>query len=450
VARTADLSVPIAGADLRTLSPWQLMNLPGAEVLALRERLLALAAERPAIARALREGELGARGLIGFHSRFAALYGEPLALPVVLAPSTAHYSWIKIVDLLGLGRTQLVSLPVDAHYRVDADRFFETLVDLAQRDVPVLATVAVLGATETGALDPLEDLRAAASEPECRELHFHWHVDAAYGGYATAMYRDAQGAWTDGPSFAAANARHFRALMTSDSITIDPHKLGYAHYPAGAVVYADNRVRELLASDAPYVFHDDAPHGQSLGRYIVEGSKPGAAAAAVWLCHQVTPLDETGYGALIGPTCAAAQELHASLAAYRSPEGFRLIPLNTPDLNLVVFLAVPPDVRSLAALNHFNEALFAHFTTAPDRLVFSHAFLFSKTDLEIDVYGAGLRARLDPDLARLLHEGESLCVLRSTVMNPFVPQAIAEGPYLEDLLTALESGMRAVQPLGRL
>lgn len=44
-----------------------------------------------------------------------------------------------------------------------------------------------------------------------------------------------------------------------------------------------------------------------LGAYILEGSKAGATAAAVWTAHRVLPLNVTGYGQLIGASIEAAQ-----------------------------------------------------------------------------------------------------------------------------------------------
>ena len=105
------------------------------------------------------------------------------------------------------------------------------------------------------------------------------------------------------------------ALAGADSVTIDPHKLGYIPYPAGAILLKDRRARELAAVDPPYL----APAGQAkgteqeyLGRFIFEGSKPGAAAAAVWLSHKVLPLDESGYGFLIGRTVSPGQSISPS------------------------------------------------------------------------------------------------------------------------------------------
>ena len=83
-------------------------------------------------------------------------------------------------------------------------------------------------------------------------------------------------------------AEALEALGRTDSMTIDPHKLGFVPYPAGAFVARNREVATLLAESAPYVFVDaDQPgapqidFGQ-LGRFILEGSKPGASAASVW------------------------------------------------------------------------------------------------------------------------------------------------------------------------
>ena len=121
------------------------------------------------------------------------------------------------------------------------------------------------------------------------------------------------------------------ALAGADSVTIDPHKLGYVPYPAGAFLLRDRRARELVAIDPPYLVPAGTADGGSaadrdlfLGRFILEGSKPGAAAAAVWLSHKVLPLDERGYGYLIERTVVGARRLHAALGSARY-DGFDVV-----------------------------------------------------------------------------------------------------------------------------
>ena len=70
------------------------------------------------------------------------------------------------------------------------------------------------------------------------------------------------------------------ALAEADSVTLDPHKLGYVPYPAGAFLIRDRRARELVAIDPPYLLPTqglDSAEDLFLGRFIFEGSKPGAS-----------------------------------------------------------------------------------------------------------------------------------------------------------------------------
>lgn len=439
------LSVVLPGgktAPLRELTPWQLMNLETTSILALRDAL----AKNPAAEELLAEYSLGTQGYLRFHRHFETAYGAPLSEPVLLVPGTKHYSWVKTANLLGLGQGQLLELPLDTHYRIDPAGLRAVFEELAVRQVPVLALISVLGSTETGSVDALDRLLAVREAAERKGLHCYCHVDGAYGGYATAMFRSPRGEWIDQGDTPGLFAS-FQALSGTDSITIDPHKLGYIPYPAGAVVFRDERIREFLSVSAPYVFHD-APltSPTTIGKYILEGSKPGAAAAAVWLSHRVLPLDTTGYGSLIGKTVECAQRLWTALSAFESRLGFRIVPLNEPDLNVVTFLALPPGPCSGAELNRFNDELFKRFAVNIDRRVFSYEFVLSKTDLGIAAYRRGLELRLGSDLIGALEPRGSVAVLRASIMNPFSAAAMADGTFLERFLAEFEAAMAEVWP----
>lgn len=452
----ADLPVTLADGtvrDLQDLGAWELMNVPMDAICELRATLLRRAEQDPRITDQLNALSLGSQGYLRYHRVFEGMMGEPLPEPLLLVPGTKHYSWVKVADLLGMGQHQLLELAIDENYRIDAAQFASVLDELIAQRVPVLAMVSVLGSTETGTVDALHRLLAAKREAKRRGLDFYCHVDGAYGGYAAAVFRDEKGNWV-GSSLDEELAASFAALQETDSITIDPHKLGYAPYPAGAIMFQDIRVREFLHMAAPYVFHEDEPGATphtTIGKYIVEGSKPGAAAAAVWLNHRVLPLDTTGYGALIEQTATSARQLKEAIKGFDSPNGFKIIPLNDPDLNLVVFIAIPPGAKSLDDINRFNEELYQRFAINLERLVFSYDFLLSKTAFDLKKYGRGVRARLHPSLLPLFEDGKTLTVLRSTIMNPFVPEMMASHGFFEQLLAALEKQMvAAARKLGLL
>ena len=81
--------------------------------------------------------------------------------------------------------------------------------------------------------------------------------------------------------------RQLRHLKYVDTITADPHKSGFAPYPAGSLLYRDRRMPEMIQITAPVVYHGgDAP---TVGVFGVEGSKPGAAAAGVYFSQRSSP-----------------------------------------------------------------------------------------------------------------------------------------------------------------
>ena len=65
----------------------------------------------------------------------------------------------------------------------------------------------------------------------------------------------------------------------------------------------------------------------SVGVYGIEGSKPGAAAAAVYLSHAVIPADRTGYGRLLAKCMFNSKRFYcAVLAAFEPGDDVTLTP----------------------------------------------------------------------------------------------------------------------------
>jgi glutamate/tyrosine decarboxylase-like PLP-dependent enzyme len=430
-ARVPDLALP--GDD------WAAFNLPQAATIALLEAWQRwLAAQAPAERKrwiALVDAErIEQRGLAGF---FAAHPG--LNVPRVLVPITAHYSWSKGVKLLGLGRDQLELLPTDG-MRLDADALRDTLTRFARERQSVLMCVAVLGGTEYGTIDPLAAVLAAREESRRAGLDFAVHVDAAWGGYLATLFRHEDGSLRTREEVAAdyvdfpAPAVHaaFAALGDTDSITVDPHKLGYLPYGSGAFVCRDHRAMALLAERADYVFHGEAAGDyltryRSLGQYIPEGSKSGAAAAAVYVTHKVLPLDHAHFGRLPRATVRAAEAFHAGakkLALELAGCAHALVPF-APDSNLVCLALNPRGNTRVAAANAFVAALHDELRSDPSQPLQLKEFFGSVTSLRPELLGAAETARilgaLGLDTASLAEEGAGrLMILRHTLMNPYL------------------------------
>ncbi len=187
--------------------------------------------------------------------------------------------------------------------------------------MPVLCAVAVIGSTEESAIDPLAGLLALRDRFRARGLNFSVHADAAWGGYFRCMLGDAPVAEDAGDvptaTMSAYARAQYEALPGADSITVDPHKGGYVPYPAGALCYRDAAFRDSVSLRAPVVFHSQSE--PSVGVYGVEGSKSGAAAAAVWLAHRVIRPDRGGYGRILGQCMWTSKRLFCRLATLDDP-----------------------------------------------------------------------------------------------------------------------------------
>ncbi|QDA57105.1 pyridoxal phosphate-dependent decarboxylase family protein [Thermomonas aquatica] len=417
---------------------WQAFNLGPAGATALVVRWKAwLAAQTPREHRAWKarvEGErIERRGLVDF---FAA--HPQLKVPWVLAPVTAHYSWSKGMKLLGLGRDQLRLMP-EREMRMDADALGSTLAACERARQPLLMAVGVFGTTEFGTVDPIDALVDARDAAQARGLGFSVHVDAAWGGYLSTLFRNPDGSLRP----RAEVAQGFRqfpqphvhaaaaALARTDSITIDPHKLGYLPYGAGAFLCRDHRAMALLAESADYVFHDQAPRGyraryRNLGQFIPEGSKPGANAAAVYVTHKVLPLDHANFGRLPAQTVLSAEAFHAAAQAFAErirAQARACVPF-PPDSNLVCIALNPAGNRDIATANAFARRLHDRLRVDPGLPLQDRSFFGSVTTLRPQALGpAGMQRILDALGLAPASDGEGedhLVILRHTLMNPYL------------------------------
>lgn len=443
-------------AAIGELELWELLNLPCESVLDAAARFREQLGDPHRALEVLGHHSLAGLGYQEFGRRLAAEFGDALRPGVVLVPSTAHYSWEKICRSLGIGGASLVHVPVDDRFRMDPGALQETLRGLAARRQPVIACVSVIGTTEESAVDRLDRITEVRREVG-RELGlaFHLHADAAWGGYAAAITRAADGsrrAYRDAladyapelwPEEGVYNA--LVALEQTDSVTIDPHKLGFCPYPAGAVSFRDRRVRELVAVEAPYLFHRGASEWGYIGRFIFEGSKPGAAAAGVWMSHKVLPLDATGYGRLIGAAARGALLLHRRIAGGDWGD-FRVVPLPQPDLGIVCFAVGHPSLVTLEETNALADRIYDAMSVGYHRPNRQLDYYVTKTVLRPQQYGRAavpLVERLGFVEADYRRTG-GLHVVRCTVMDPFLASRRGRTDHVEGFVDAVRRTMAEV------
>lgn len=182
--------------------------------------------------------------------------------------------------IAGLGSANLLEVEVDDDVHIDIKELDDRLKKCKESQSPVYAVVAIIGSTEKGAVDRLSEILKVREKWQKEGLSFLVHADAAWGGcFATMLqHRDlVRGRPTlgdsDKDSVPALTLRReteddLLELQNADSITVDPHKAGYALYLAGSLVYKDGRMRYLVTWSSPYLSQGSS---ENIGVYGVEG-----------------------------------------------------------------------------------------------------------------------------------------------------------------------------------
>lgn len=462
------------------------------------------------------------------NSGLYSILSEIKMTPVMFASEAAHYSIKKVANVLGYGENAVEFIPVESHFRMNTNVLCEKLFNLPE-DKFVASVIGIAGTTEEGAVDPLHQIKFIRNDFEReRNKSFWFHVDAAWGGYIRSLFcgHDFENShehkslgeigeeyfkklditeqteiamlnptpgvktkekkrlsleWRDREVYSA-----FLAMPDADSITIDPHKLGYIPYPAGMVAFQKSLVTELVVQKAPYITDEAAGvknvyqniEIRDVGPYIIEGSKPGAAATACWLAHKTIPLNAEGHGKIIKTSLLNAKKfaryisLHKKLfetielklfgktGTCRQKFGFELV--HEPDTNLVCFLSVPMwedengDLKrnmafKLADINALNQQIYERTTIKSNsqqrKMPYAQEFFVSRTTLNTDHYKTNsIQGILDKfEFTAREYERSGIFILRSTLMNPWHHQAEKHGKnYLYDFLVNLHQIARDV------
>jgi aromatic-L-amino-acid decarboxylase len=160
---------------------------------------------------------------------------QPMA---VYVSEERHVSVDKAVDCAGLGRQGLRVLPTDDAFRVRIDALEQAIAADRARGIRPACIVGLAGTTNTGAVDPLAELRQIADREKM------WlHVDAAYGG---------------GMVLSARRPGLLAGIERADSITIDPHKWFFAPLDAGAILVRDaDQLERSYGLEPPYLRSPD-------------------------------------------------------------------------------------------------------------------------------------------------------------------------------------------------
>ena len=236
----------------------------------------------------------------------------------------------------------MFKIPVDRNCRMRTDLLREKLEECLEQKRPVIGITVVYGTTQEGAVDDMEEVLKIRDDLLKKGLSFTIHIDGAWGGYFasciemsnTGRSRPHKLSRMDSLASECFNElrlssyfeKQLRLMRHANSITLDPHKSGFCPYPAGGLLYRNGNIRHFLAQKAAYVAHG-SENNEEINLFGIDGSKPGAASAGVWLSHKVTGLHSDGYGLLLRQSTFSASVMYTvfiSLGRRRDP--FTVLP----------------------------------------------------------------------------------------------------------------------------
>ncbi|HJJ36727.1 MAG TPA: tyrosine decarboxylase MfnA [Methanocorpusculum sp.] len=242
--------------------------------------------------------------------------------PNIVVPASAHFSFDKIADMLGV---ELRIAPYEpGAYTVDTAAMAELI------DTNTVAVSAVAGTTEYGVVDDIVAIGRLAQE---HDLFFH--VDAAFGGFVIPFL--------DTPipfDFAVAGV---------DSISLDPHKMGMGTIPGGCLLFRNPEDPQRLSVETPYL--------SSRVQTTLTGTRPGADVAAAYAV--IKYLGREGFRDIVAGCMENTRRLTEGLTAF----GYEKV--IDPVLNLVAFhdFPIPPGWHVSHTRNHdLRFVLMPHVT----------------------------------------------------------------------------------------
>ena len=277
----------------------------------------------------------------------------------VYCSTETHSSVDKAVKIAGIGRKNLVKIPTDARYRMDAALLKKAIDEDIAAGYKPLCVVATLGTTGCTSVDPLNEIAAV-----CEEYGIWLHVDAAYGGTALLLpeYR-----WM------------IEGIEKADSFVFNPHKWMFTNFDCSAYFVKDKEslirtfeiLPEYLKTGNRGLVNDYRDWGIQLGRRF--------RALKLWFVirsYGVNQLQDK-----IREHIKIAHWLEQEVIDDRGFEIMAPVPLS-----LVCFRYRPSCITGTENLNRINENLLQSLN-ASGKIFLTHTKLNGQYTLRMSIGG---------------------------------------------------------------
>jgi aromatic-L-amino-acid/L-tryptophan decarboxylase len=282
----------------------------------------------------------------------------------VYCSTEAHSSIERAVKISGLGKNNLVKIPIDYEFRMNPNMLSMAIDNDLREGKQPLCVVAALGTTGCTAIDPLKEIAEI-----CAHYNIWLHVDAAYAGSALLLpeYR-----WMlDG-------------IERVDSFVFNPHKWLFTNFDCSAYFVKDKAsllntfsiLPEYLRTANAGIVNDYCDWGVPLGRRF--------RALKLWFVIRSYGLK--GLQERLRAQISLANEFKSWI---EQDEHFEM--LSPLTLNLVCFRYNPGNCTN-EELNMLNEKLL-HALNSSGKLYISHTKLHSNYTLRMCIAQTNVERR---------------------------------------------------------
>jgi len=194
-----------------------------------------------------------ARDGLGLQIRERGMAGRDIAVPRVYITQHTHSHIEKAAIALGIGRDNVIVIPSDDKYQMDAAALERQIRHDVAHNLRPMCIAATIGTTSMTSVDPIAELARIA-----KEYQVWLHVDAAYAGVA-AMLPEHRGL--------------FAGTEHADSLVMNPHKWLFVPMDLSVLfVRRPEAVRKAFSLVADYLVtpetgvHNYMDYGLQLGR----------------------------------------------------------------------------------------------------------------------------------------------------------------------------------------
>lgn len=290
------------------------------------------------------------------------LRGSDYERAVIYMTSHTHHCVDKALRIAGMGRSVKRRVAEDGQYRMSAEALEEAIAADRAAGLNPWLVVASAGTTNTGSVDPLEDIASVA-----HSNNLWLHVDGAYGGFFVLCPE---------------GRKALSGIHQADSIVLDPHKTLFLPFGTGALLVRDQEfLGPAHGGRGAYMLDMESDAHEFSPAYVSPELSKHFRGLRMWL-----PLKLVG----VAPFRAALSEkIHLARYAYerlQSFNGFQVGPY--PDLSIVTYRFIPKrgDVNAfnLALVNHLQQdgRIYVTSTRIGDKVVLRLAIISFRTHLD--------------------------------------------------------------------